>query len=574
MKTMAVVVLLDLNGIIAISVAGGLLVLGIFIFLYFAVFMHLRLKRQVRDLNARFERSHGLLFGQDSQFVKRLENISSMNLTYVQEYMDWNKKFKDIRDVSDASAQASINGTKDMLAARRYKDLRAQLPLARKAVDDYEAQVASLDKALRHMFQDEEDCRARSFDEREKLRKIKQEYFARQADLSLVGPSFESVFTKLDSLFDQVEQDIENAQYIDAKALLINRISPVGDSLAATLRALPNVCVSIQSVLPDKIASLQNRYDEMIKDGYPLYHILLPDDFAALKDELASLAKRVQDFDMRGVEKELDDMAHHLEGYGAKFDSEKAARTVFQAECDGVYAKENDLEKNFIVLCNALPAVRKIYQMSGEEARIDAIQSAINKAGASRRNLDSVIHTATKQPYSLLVERMRSLKAQDEEATKQIADFQSYLVSLKTDSEKANAALSVYWSRLKGAEKTLRDLNVKPIYDRYESRIDDLYATLDGLSDDLRSMPIDVKKVDADLIALESGADAFVESVAKDRGEADDAEKAIVFANRFRGDSGELNALMIQCEGLFYSGDFTKAKAAAEEAVSHIQEGR
>jgi septation ring formation regulator len=571
---MSQITLIGKAGIITLSVLGGVALVGLFVLLYFTVFMHARLKRQVHDLTTRFERNHGLLFGQDSQFIKRLETISSMNLTYVQEYMDWNKKFKDIRDVSDASAQAAVNGTKDLLAARRYSDLKEQFPLAKKVIDNYESQVTSLDGALKRKFQDEEDCRTLTFDEREKLRKIKQDYFSRQADLGLVGPSFEAIFAKLDSLFDSVEQNIENAQYLDAKTILINQISPVNDSIAVALKSLPNICISIQSVIPDKLTSLQNRYDEMIKGGYPLYHILLPDDFAGLNDELATLAKRVQNFDLKGVEGQLDDMTRRVDGYGVRFDDEKTARTTFESECDGVYAKEKDLEKNFIDLCNALPAVKKIYLLSGEQSQIDAIQITINKAGASRRSLDAYIHSATKQPYSLLVERMKALSAQGSEAASQIVAFQNYLSSLKTDSEKANSSLSVYWSRLKSAEKTLREINLKPVYDRFESVIDSLYSLLDTLSVDLRTLPIDVKKVDADLQELTSKADETVSSLEQCRTDSAAAEQAIVYGNRFRSSSGEINSLMVQAEGLFYAADFAKAKETADEAVSRVQEGR
>jgi septation ring formation regulator len=571
---MSQITLIGKAEIITLSVLGGVALVGLFVLLYFTVFMHARLKRQVHDLTTRFERNHGLLFGQDSQFIKRLETISSMNLTYVQEYMDWNKKFKDIRDVSDASAQAAVNGTKDLLAARRYSDLKEQFPLAKKVIDNYESQVTSLDGALKRKFQDEEDCRTLTFDEREKLRKIKQDYFSRQADLGLVGPSFEAIFAKLDSLFDSVEQNIENAQYLDAKTILINQISPVNDSIAVALKSLPNICISIQSVIPDKLTSLQNRYDEMIKGGYPLYHILLPDDFAGLNDELATLAKRVQNFDLKGVEGQLDDMTRRVDGYGVRFDDEKTARTTFESECDGVYAKEKDLEKNFIDLCNALPAVKKIYLLSGEQSQIDAIQITINKAGASRRSLDAYIHSATKQPYSLLVERMKALSAQGSEAASQIVAFQNYLSSLKTDSEKANSSLSVYWSRLKSAEKTLREINLKPVYDRFESVIDSLYSLLDTLSVDLRTLPIDVKKVDADLQELTSKADETVSSLEQCRTDSAAAEQAIVYGNRFRSSSGEINSLMVQAEGLFYAADFAKAKETADEAVSRVQEGR
>lgn len=544
--------------------------MALFVILYFTVFMKNRYKRVVRDLSSRFERSHGLLFGQDNQFIKRLETVSSLNLTMVQDYMDWNRKFKDIRDVSDASAQAAVNNCRDLLSTRKYHELKESLPGARKILETYEQQVNSLDSSLKRKFIDEEDARAKAFDQREKLRKVKSEYNAHMADLSLVLSSFNIAFDKLDRLFDQVDQDIENAQYLDAKTLLANDIGQVVDAFDHYLKVLPGYCIRIQSVLPDKLASLHNRFEEMLKAGYPLFHIMVSQDFTEMNDHLSDLANRVRGFSFVGVDAELDEMTHRIDDYGTKFDEEKSARTVFESECDKIYSDENILEKNFINLCHALPAVRKIFLLSGEQARIDSIQNTINKAGALKRGLDAYIHSSTRQPYSSLVEKMHALRDQGLEANKQISDFQNYLASLKVDSEKANDALPVYWDKLKEAEKTVKEIALAPISAQFGPSIDEIYAKLDALSKDIHTTPIDVKKVNEDLALLTGKADQTFADIAKAHDEMLTAEKSIVYANRFRFKSGEINTLLTQAEGLFYAGKFAAAEEAATEAISHL----
>lgn len=559
--------------IITISIACGVALLLVLVILYFTVFLHARQRKLCRDLVGRFEKSHATLFGQDSQFIKRLETISSMNLTYVEDYMEWNKKFKDIRDVSDASASATVNQIQDLLSERKYGDIKNNWATFKKTIDDYEAAVNGLDTSLKRKFQDEDSCRQLAFTERERLRKAKQDYYVKQGDLALVATSFDAIFKKMDSLFDSVEQNIENAQYLDAKTTLSNEIAPVNQSLTRALSNLPNICISITSVIPDKLSSLNGRYEEMVKEGYPLHHILLKGDLEAMDDQLTSLAKRVQSFEFKDVDKMLDAMSHKIDSYLEAFDKEKEARKTFESESEGISTNETGLESVFINLCHALPAIRKIYVIgSDEQQKIDSIQNIINKAGASKRSLDTYTNSATKQPYTILVEKMRGLDQKAKEAGESITSFQNYLSSLKSDSEKAARALPEYYEKLKAAETEVRNMRLIPVHHRFDDSIDSIYKDIDGLYATLSSTPIDVKKVNASLAALKEVADSTFEAISKTKEELDKAETEMVAVNRRRASSAEVNSLSAQAEGLFFSGEFASAYETAFSAERHSRE--
>lgn len=559
--------------IIAISVGGGALVLLVLVILYFTVFLHARQRKLCRDLVGRFEKNHAILFGQDSQFIKRLETISSMNLTYVEDFMEWNKKFKDIRDVSDASASAAVNQIQDFLSERKYGEIKSHWAVLKKTIDDYETVVTGLDNSLKRKFQDEDSCRQLAFAEREKLRKAKQDYYVKQGDLALVSVSFDTIFKKMDSLFDSVEQNIENAQYLDAKTILSNEIAPVNQSLNRALSNLPNICISIQSVIPDKLSSLNGRYEEMVKEGYPLHHIVLKGNLEAMDENLSLLAGKVQAFEFKDVDKKLDAMSHQIDSYLEAFDKEKEARKTFESESEAISTRETGLESVFINLCHALPAIRKIYVIGSEEQqKIDAIQNIINKAGASKRSLDTYTNSATKQPYTILVEKMRGLDEKAKEAEKSIASFQGYLASLKSDSEKAARALPEYYEKLRAAESDVRNMRLAPVHAKFDASIDSIFEDIDGLFATLSSTPIDVKKVNASLSALKEAADSTFEAIAKTKEDLVKAETQMVAVNRRRASSAEVNSLSAQAEGLFFKGEFVSAYETALSAERHSRE--
>jgi septation ring formation regulator EzrA len=110
-----------------------------------------------------------------------------------------------------------------------------------------------------------------------------------------------------------------------------------------------------------------------------------------------------------------------------------------------------------------------------EQTQVDAIQNTINKAGASKRSLDTYVHSATKQPYSILVDKMHTLRDQANDASKSIVSFPSLSQSLKNDSEAANNALKVYSARLRQAEKAVREINLDSVSNVIFPRIQELF---------------------------------------------------------------------------------------------------
>ncbi|MCR5490943.1 MAG: septation ring formation regulator EzrA [Bacilli bacterium] len=562
---------IELPGIIALVVVGAVVLIGIAILLYFTIFAHMRYKRQVRELSSRFEYLHALLFGQDSQYIKRIEMISLTNLLYVNTHMTFNRRFKEIRDKSDSSSQTVINHLKDLVSDRDYKALKDALPAARATLEHYEEQVNALNTDLTAVVRPEEECRQASLQLKENLRKIKQDYYVKQADLSLVAGSFDQVFRRLDDKFVEYETYVESAQYEEAKAML-PALNDVIVQLSKALLETPNICVTIQSVIPDKLLSLENRYDEMVKAGYPLHHLMTRTSIEDMRRQLEDITKRVRQFDLRSVQGELDGILAQVDEFFDLFEKEKDARVTFDSECEGIYASAANVDKQYIRLCNALPEVRKIYIIPSEEqAKIDNIKVFINKAGATKRSLDTFIHSGTKQPYSMLVQKMHALRDDADQANSSIEDFSRYLMSLKSDSETGLATIDEYFAKCKDAEETIAKINLAAINVKYNPKLEEFYGYIDEIFATLKNLPIDVVKVNELVSTLRMEADATFAALQRDYEQMALADSSILFANRDRPHIGEINATLAQTEQFYFAGNFKRAYEETTAAVKRIR---
>ena len=554
-------------------IIGGcvLLLAGVVVLLNFTLFASIRYKRQVRELSRRFEYLHALLIGQDSQYLRRIEAVSASNLLYVDTHATFSKRFKDIRDNADSSAQTTVNGLKDNLNERNYAALKLELPRAKQIIEAYEEEVNSLNNDLMNVVRPEEECKQLSLLLKEELRKIKQDYFIKQADLSLVTASFDEVFALLDKKFQQFDGLVESAHYEDAKALL-PEIESVIKELGRSLQVLPNICVAITTVIPDKMSSLQNRYEEMTRADFPLHHLIVKGNIQDMNAVLEEVVAQVKVFDFRGVEEKLDGIIARIDEYFDLFDKEKEARLIFENECDSVYSFAALVDRKNIRLSNSLADVKKIFVISPEaQSSIDAIGVLINKAGATKRSLDTFIHSGTKQPFSILVEKMNALRDEAEQASNAIDDFDRYLHSLKDDTESAVNEAQIFYAKLHQCEVSLDKMDLAVIDEKYRPTIERCYELIDIVFETANTLPIDVSKVNQDVLELHDIGTALVEGLLSDYDACRKAEAAIVYANRERRRFGEVNDILKQAETLYFSGEFNRVSDETAACIRRLR---
>ena len=558
---MGTYLLINLSGLaIGLIVGGVLLALAaIAILLYFFFFQHMRSKAQAKELIRRFEYLHSLLIGQDAHWVKQLERIASTNLLFVARHQSFEKRFKDIRDKGDAAAQKAINDLKDMLEEHSYKQLKAALPEAKRVIDEFDAAANSLHNDLHELILPEEECNEKSLHMKEQFRAIKQDYALKQGDLSLCRDSFQTVFAKLDDLFDKFASLVDSAQYEEARQLIPN-VEKVLSELSRALSELPNICVSIEHVIPDKLLSLQAHYEEMRSSGYPLQHLLSKGAIDDLQNELDSIAHDVKSFHYGKAQTRLDAIQAAIDGYLEGFEKEKDCRVAFESRCDQVYDYSTSVEKKFTRLCNALPNVERIYVIAAEQnENVNRIKSTINKMGATKRFLDNLIHSLTKQPYSALVEKMNELEEEAKENEAGIEDFNRYLVSLKTDSEAALSKVVKYHKAILDAEFTLREMGLPALTEKYEKDLESCLKDIDSIYSTLHTTPIDVAKVNEAAFDLTKVGDEALSGVKRDYEGMVSTDAAITYANRDRFRLSDLDAQLKQAEEFYRKGEFDKA---------------
>ena len=561
-------------GLVSIIVASSIVFIGLVFVIYKFVIEKNNMRRQIAELDRRFEYLHALLIGQDAQYVRRLEIIARTNLIYIEIHTKFLKKFKEVRDKHDAKAQSTINHLKDLRDEKglNAKRLKEEIIDAKALIDAFDREVNDLNSELLSVVKPEEDCRQISLTHKERFRRINQEYFAKQNNLSLVSESFEQTFGLIDSLFDQFDKLVESANYDDAN-LMLPKIDKILDEISNDMSKLPNLCTMVTTYIPDKISSLENAFEIMQRDHFPLEHLCVKSAIREMKDEVNVYTTKIKRFDLKNVDEELNNIVSRIDEFITLFDDEKKARQEFESNNESIYSMVTTIERRFIKLCNTIPEVQKIYVVNEvQQTNINNIHNSINRLGALKRSLDTYIHSATKQPYSMLVSKMRELKTASDEVIASMDDFMKYIASLKNDSEEAFKHIYEGFYKVKDIERTLRKIDIEKIDAKYHEVVEQYYEYLKEVNVLLKTKPINVEKINNDIVEMTKIENEYFGKglIGSTYNMMVLATNSIVYANRDRGNFADINDLINQAENMYYEGEFEQSYRVSGSSLAKI----
>lgn len=555
-------ILIGLGGIVLVAII-------VFVLVKFA-FRGTKNKKTLKSLSIKYSYVRSLLLGENIQYIKRIEAISDINLLMRPAYEEFNNRFETLRTVDDRKASRSIQILNEALAAGN-KEFRKALLEHRPIILDYERKVTALSKDLTNMIKPESEIREESVYDKEKLRLIKNIYRDNKDDLEIVVPSFEKIFAQIELLFKEYDTALNGAYYDEARGYL-EKIRQFNDQLEKILQVLPLLVVKTTGLIPEKIATLKDKYEEAASYNVPLHHLRVNQEIEGFNNELARIRKQLVRFDTRNIEANLNRIADTIDELINSFSLEIEKQREFAARYDKTYLHVNELEQRYIRLVNRMPQVKEYYQINPVyEKKLEEANGNVNTMMMVKRSLDAFLHSATKQPYSVLVEKVGQLEVESAKVDIIVRDFQSYIESLRVIVEDGFAICKILFLRFKELEVMLRRLNVPSYTQNFEQDFTSGYAMISDISSLIRERPIDVTQVELLTNELRLLATRLEDAIITDVKYAESAEEVIVSLNAFRLQFSDLHSRLRDEEQRFFNGLFKNTYDNSIEQLKKYQ---
>ena len=561
--------------VIVFVTVGGALLLGTVLFLLFKFgFKRTKCKRQLKELDKKCNYLKGLLTGQDAQGVRRLEIISRSNLLYGDIYEEHQAEFKVILEDYSKPADLALNRLRTALSRKDYKSFKILHTEGKKIITSFEDKLLLFDKDLYTILKPEEDLRSDAVKVKEDYRNIKQKFSNNTKELEMIAGIFNKVFSKIDVQFDKFEHLLECADYQEAKELL-PKIAQVITALGRAINELPNLCSQIEKVIPEKIMILTTDFIDVEKTGIPLFHLAYKKRIEVWESDLKAVREQLSELKLGGAQAKLDSISNEIDELHGQLEEEISDKKFFEANVQPTYEKVLVLEKDFLKIVAKLPEINSVYVVSStQQNNLEVLKQNINELGVAKRSLDNFIHSATKQPYSILKNKLELLMNDFEVAKRGVDDFKAYIESIKGNSEDAYDLVFNYYYKLKKVESVIREMNMPNITGKYLDPIERCYALLNAIDGAVKTQPIDVKFVNEKVEELKDITKKLFEDVEKQLADMKLAESAIVYNNQDRIHQSDVHNKLLVLEEDFYNGEFAKVYQRANEIYqnSHVED--
>ena len=556
---------------IVIGVVLGVVVLiGIIVILYHFVISRSAFKKQVKDLEKDFSYVDALLVGQDAQFIHRLELISRTNLLYLDKHDSFSRRYKEIFEGEDKYTDSLIRRCNSLLANKQYKHLKSAIDDAKASMASFDKKVHELDNDLFDIIKPEDEARASIQRLKESFRLVKQSYYQYSGDLELVSSTFARAFEKLDRTFADFENHLESAEYEEANEL-IPIIDNVIKSLDSCIRVLPNLCILITSVVPQQISELKEEFRVYESKGLPLFNLSFKTKTDNWYSAIADIKNCLIAFKTKDIDARIAQIQDEIANVHKKLQEELDDRDYFESHMNGGYSKIIELEKEFIRINAILPKIAEIYDIDqAHQDEFEGLKKCINNASASKRILENFVHSSTKQPYSILKNKLDELDADYEKAFTGLNEFKAYLNALKTSSEEAYSLVFIYYYRIKQTEASLREIGIDSFASKYDYSIEESYNYLNEIDELVKTQPIDIDKINEKVAALKKVANNLFEDIETKLRESQLAETAIIYTNRDRLQQSDVHQQLAFLEKDFYNGDFARVYHEANELYKRM----
>ena len=553
-----------------ISLAAILLVLAI-LFIYLFAIRRSNQRRMAKDLEKRYKRIHNMLVEDIEQFIARLEFISNQNLEYIQYHEKYAQLYQEILQENDRNSYVAISGLNTTINDRNYRGINNLINSTKKIVIEFGRRVTDLFNELNNLLQKDEEFHQEAIKLQRQYREIKEKYSIHEGELVIIQDSFNTFFERIDKLFLECEELTSAARYEESSEKL-PLIEKVLTALISNFDKIPALCVRISKIIPKKIDEVRVKYEELEKLQYPLHHLKVISKLETYKSILVDSHKKLSVFDFEGVQDKLDSIDEDIINIFKSFDDEIAAKNYFDENGAKMYDDTYNLEKQFMKIKRVLPSYKDVYLIKDSYLdKVGELEKDIDSISHIKGDLDTFIHSSTKQPFSIIYLKMKDMEQEMERIKDTIKDFNNYLISLKKNAEEIYLEICNYFLKLKDAQATIREMNVQTFSDRMKVSIERAYAYLEDIGDILKVQPIDVHNALETLANTEEIINKLLKEVEENYSQKKYAEESIVYANQYRQGFLDCKHALNSASSSFFEGDFTRT---IDETVAIIKKMR
>ncbi len=542
--------LLSIEGIIGIVVSIVVAIIVAFILLYIFVFSKRIRNKKIRDLELKYSYFHGVMIGECSQILKRLEIISHSNLLYSEIYSKNVKKSLEILQYNDPKASKALSDALDYILNPSKKDFKKVYEESKLVLDDYEEKVKNFRDELKKIIQPEEDARNAALKVKEFESNVRKKYIVNKSSFEVADETIDLILNKVDRKFEKFNDLIDSAQYEEALKML-PLLNKVLTELNDAIEKLPDLCLEINENIPQKISSVKEKIASMEEEKISLYNINPKKRIKQFKDQIAQININLAKLDLNEASRRIDILNLDVKNLEDLLNKESEAKNYYDNNFAEIVKESKKISGDIISIYNKIPKYEKYYIFNDSHKNIlEVFQENERKLANAKTQLDLATLTANRQPFSLIYDKLIVLKKEIDNTNSIISEFENYIKQLKNDCDKAYDLLNIEYVSLKSKKTLLVKLKLNDEED-YLKRFERCFELLNNISEQINNKPINVEILNHDLTEYKALKEDLFINIDNCQSIVNEIDRMVLELNKLRDGFKDINDEIVKAENLY-----------------------
>ena len=487
-------------------------------------------------------------------------------------YNEWKERLDDIKNKQIPKLTDMLIEADYSLSQTDYKS--AIYKIAKLEMELYKVRTNSdfLLSEIKDITSSEERNRAIITKLKATYRELYQRFTNDQIEYGDVAKPIALQFENITRRFEDFETVMENNEYTEVTPI-IKSIDEMLNHMATIIEEVPPIVLMANTILPKRIGEIESTYRSMCKAGYPLDYLNVEYNVEEANKKIAEIMDRANVLNLEDSLFELKVLLDYFDSLFADFEKERLERQNYE---DTNYKFKTKLEKinNLVVeIFKQLDDLRNLYNLSKQDVDLlNQIRDELKTLNADYKVLTS--HTGNNTfACSKLTKEIENLFLRLVEIEDTLNNSLDAIGSMRDDEVRARQQLEEIKSILKDSKAQIREYNLPIIPQSYFTELREAQAAIKEIVRELDKKPITITTLNT---RVDTARDLVLKLFTKTREmmkTAMFAEMAIVYGNRYRSKTEDLDKNLTYSEILFYRGDYKKSLELSINSLNHIEPG-
>lgn len=485
---------------------------------------------------------------------------------------DWENRFKVIRNSEIPKITDMILEADYSLKQLDYKT--TVFKIAKLEMEIYKVKTSTdilLDE-IKEITSSEERNRAIITKFKSVYRELYDKFSSTKSEFGEISNSVLLQFENISKRFEAFENSMENNDYNEVTKI-IKSIDEMLKHMQIVIDEVPSIVLMATNIIPKKIKEIDDTYHEMVKEGFPLDYLNVDYNINEANKKLSDIMDRTKVLNLEDSLFELKVLLDYFDGLFNDFEKEKNDRKIYN-ELDDTFMKKITKVNDIIAdIFSQIDDIKAEYNLSDDD--INLLNSIKEELKSLTTDYDVLkTHTGNNTfAYSKLIKEIETLTIRLNEIEDKLDNSLDALGSMKEDEVRARQQLEEVKTILRESKSKIHEFNFPVIPEYYYIQLNEASDAIKEIIRELDKKPITIRtlntRVDTarDLVLkLYSGTKELLKT-------AMFAEMAIVYGNRYRVLTDEINKNLTYSEMLFYKGEYQKSLELTINSLNKIEPG-